>query len=125
MEKYEQDLQKVLNQVDEGFPGVFEGVDGLTRADLQFLAAKELVKLHPAGDNELFAEPTAKGLTYFSDKKDLLEQQVKELSDAKAEKKADRRFQLFDTFFGAVIGALLMGLYDHRGELLDFFRQLS
>ena len=71
MRKYERDLKTVLKKVDEDFPGVFEGVDGLKGADLRFLAAKGLVTLHPAGNNELFAEPTAKGRTYFSDKKEL------------------------------------------------------
>lgn len=125
VKKYEEDLRKVIRKVDEGFTGIYEGVDGITGDDLRFLAAKGLVKLEPAGDGEVFAAPTAKGLTYFSDREDQLDEQVKKLAEEKAEKRSDRRFQLLNTLFSAVVGALLMCLYDHRGEILDLLRQLT
>ena len=124
MKKYERDLQKVLSKVNEGFTRIFEGVDGLTGSDLRFLEAKGLVELENAGDGEVFAQPTAKGLTYFSDKKDLADQQSDQMSAEKAKKKADRRFQLFNTLVGAVVGALLMFLLDHFREVLVFFQAL-
>lgn len=70
MKKIERDL-KIIHKYDaEGHVGVFQGVDGLSESDLKFLSAKGLVKLQAAGDNELFAELTAKGRTYFSDKQE-------------------------------------------------------
>ena len=78
MKKFERAL-KIIHRYDaEGYAGVFQGVDGLTESDLRFLSAKNLVKLSPAGDNELFAELTSKGRTYFSDKKERALRSVKD-----------------------------------------------
>ncbi len=70
MKKFERDL-KIIHKYDaEGHAGVFQGIDGLSESDLKFLSAKGFVKLSPAGDNELFAELTAKGRTYFLDQEE-------------------------------------------------------
>lgn len=71
MKKFEKDLKVVLALNSGDNYGVYQDTNGLSLADLQFLSAKGLVELHRGGDNELFATPTGKGLTYFQDKRDL------------------------------------------------------
>lgn len=69
MKKFEKDLKVVIALNTGDNYGVYQDTNGLSESDLRLLKAMGLVKLHVGGNNEVFATPTDKGLTYFHDKR--------------------------------------------------------
>lgn len=69
----------------------------MTEAQLRFLAAKGLISLIPAGDNEFYAAIEPAGLAYFSNKEDNPEgkmlEQLKKIADAAQEQAATAKEQ--------------------------------
>lgn len=51
------------------------------------------------------------------------EDHINQMSKMHAEKKADRKFQLLNTFFGAVLGVIGALLVEHFAAILEFFHR--
>lgn len=45
-------------------------------------------------------------------------------ADKESEKKSDRKFQIINTLFGAIVGAVITLLIEHRSCVFDFFFNL-
>lgn len=51
------------------------------------------------------------------------EDHINQMSKMQAKKKADRKFQLLNTFFGAVLGVIGALLVEHFAAILEFFHR--
>lgn len=69
MTKYEKQLKQLIELTPENVNFINTPIDGIDEKDLRFLSAKGLVKMHRLGGNTMAVSVTAKGLTYFSDKR--------------------------------------------------------
>lgn len=90
---------------------------------------KYIVKYHPLKPDGNCHETVMRSITQLG--RDALEEfecsadKVRqESAEKKAEKKSDRRFQLLDTLFGAVIGSLLTLLAEHHASVINFIFDL-
>lgn len=69
MAKFEKQLNQLIKQISDDVNFINVPIAGITNKDLRFLSAKGLVKLHWLGGYIMSVSVTAKGLTYFSDKR--------------------------------------------------------
>lgn len=60
--------------------------------------------------------------TIHDDLSQMNEDMRQDRTEQKAEKSKDRRFQLFNTLLGAVLGSLVTLLVEHFGEIIAFAR---
>lgn len=70
MKPYEKSLKKLLTLSNGGCDPVLCVPENISERDARFLAAKDLIELEPAGDDEFWAIIEPAGLTYFEDKKE-------------------------------------------------------
>lgn len=104
--------------------------DGASNEVIKFLCRKKyIVKYHPLKPDGNCYETVMRSITQLG--QDALEKFEysankvhQESAEKKAEKKSDRRFQLLDTLFGAVIGSLLTLLAEHHDCVINFFLNL-
>lgn len=116
MEKFERDLNEIIELSNNGCDPVHQSQTNLTEADIRFLSAKGLISMQPAGDDLFYMILKPEGITYFSDQKELHKKEQQE----KADKRKDRIFQVLLVLIGAVVGMIL----DHLTGALDFIVNL-
>lgn len=113
-EELEKLLERILAETKSGTaPATLQDL-GIAEEDGVKLQAHGVIKLTPAGDDELYVTPTAKGLTYASDKAKRAEDALQEMRQQRAEKKKDRIFDLVKLALG---GAIALA-FEHIGDIV-------
>lgn len=104
--------------------------NGASSETVQFLMEKKyIIKYHPMFPDGNHSETVMCAITDLG--RDALaeyewaqDEMRKKKSEKKAEKKSDRRFQFFNTLFGAAVGSLLTLLIEHLDRVISFFLDL-
>lgn len=97
---------------------------------LRFLLRKKYVVLyHPASSDGKVSDTTMCVITEIG--KDALaeyeraeDEMRQQKADKESEKKSDHKFQILNTLFGAIVGAVITLLIEHRSCVVDFFFNL-
>lgn len=96
MKIYEKNLKTLLKLWQNENDCLLASNLPLSKNDLDFLNAKELIKLKPAGDNQFNVIVQPQGLTYFEDKKQRRNQYI-----------ADHIFRFTGGFVSGVLTTVL------------------
>nr|WP_315021761.1 hypothetical protein [uncultured Aminipila sp.] len=72
MKKFEKQLKAIQSEIISNDGIAFAPKLKINDYDLRFLAAKNLISLKPAGNNEFYITLDAQGFTYFDDKNNAL-----------------------------------------------------
>ena len=117
------DKAKIVKEcVDAGYLENVRTMKDLS-GDVYFAAAQPFVTkaglafLFPENDQDATGEAIVSELTRMNG--DVRQNHAEE----KSEKEKDRRFQLLNTLFGALLGAVFTLLVEHFGEIIKFFQQ--
>ena len=77
MKQFEKSLSVLISKTEE-CNLIPEKCTGVPRSDVRLLSAKGLIKLSPAGNNELYISVEPSGASYFADKSARREAFIKE-----------------------------------------------
>ena len=123
-DSYRGDKAKIVKEcVDIGYLENIRAIKTLDgnvhfTATQPFVTQKGLTFLYPETSHEVNPSPIAAELKRMND------EMRQDHAEEQTEKKKDRRFQLLNTLFGALLGAVFTLLVEHWPDIVSFFSSI-